>query len=734
MQNSSATQEQPKAPNSCCAGKGLLAAAAVFAVVTPVFLWPSLLPWTLFRHVPTLDSALSASILGHVGRSITQGGRGFWDFGIYFPLKDMLCLSDPMITPSVLFAPLVRPLGAVACYNLYIYFAWYVTALGSWAYLRNLGLSFSCAFLGAFIVTFSPARLWHTGGHMHLFLQAGFPLVLLALDRACTSRRGQLWIAVFGLSLLAQIFAGFYILVIFAVWFLFMGPATLYLATRESEGALGGFVKRHGLHFAAWFVLSMVLLAPVVSHFHKFGEGYPELLPEKIALLSANWGSYFILPSDPERLLTLPGLAYALGTSPGMSSENTLYVGLTPTILAIAALALGVRKLRGSRGLNPRGFVYGAALLATAITFLLLSFGPFLILHDGQRIKVPYYYLYAWVDSIRFFRAPARFGLGVQIPLGIAAAFGLGLLQEYYRAQRRARMAAILPYACVALVMIEYFSLVSMPKIDCTPDAFTRMLLSEPEKKPFVPVPFDQESGMAQFSQHNVPMADGYSGYGPAWRGAELEFFQREFPSTHSLFLLERWGIRRVFVSKNALPSQISGAREWPNLKQVWSDSSAGVLYEYTGNFREFEDFLARSRGDSHANDMPHSLDLLSGRRVSGPPEVDCRNSPIITTAYTVLHLRVKLVKPLQIREVCAMTWSCGDGQEGQEGRNVVLFVVRADGKPHELTIPLGSQIQWVTSKPVTHVSFRFGNQQGGSVSVERAALEIAPVEWKLEP
>jgi hypothetical protein len=146
----------------------------------------------------------------------------------------------------------------------------------------------------------------------------------------------------------------------------------------------------------------------------------------------------------------------------------------------------------------------------------------------------------------------------------------------------------------------------------------------------------------------------------------------------------------------------------------------------------EFDDFLSRSRADSHANSLPQILDLLAESRTRDSFEFDRRKTPVIPTTYSVLNLRVTLKKPIQLREVCAVTWTCSDSGPSRDSKNIVLFVVRADGKPHNVTIPLGSQIQWVTSGPVTHIGFKFGNQQGGSISLERASFVKAPVEWKL--
>src|SRR5688572_26354204 len=154
-----------------------------YIVTTVLFLQHVVLPWRMFVQPKNMDSLLMAGIAEHTSHSLFGDGT-FWNFGIFYPLKDTLCLSEPMLLPAITLAPLYPLFGATFTRNVYYYLCCFTVAIATWAYLRHRGYAFAVCLWAGCIAAYSPGRTWHTYGHDHLLFQAGFPLILLAVERA----------------------------------------------------------------------------------------------------------------------------------------------------------------------------------------------------------------------------------------------------------------------------------------------------------------------------------------------------------------------------------------------------------------------------------------------------------------------------------------------------------------------------------------------------------------------
>ena len=97
------------------------------AALTIAHLWPVVSPAEFASRIQTRDSALCVLIMSHIAR-VLCGRAGLWDIGIFHPLQDTLCLSEPMLTQGVLLAPVTWLFGPAAAHNAWLYVCWFASA------------------------------------------------------------------------------------------------------------------------------------------------------------------------------------------------------------------------------------------------------------------------------------------------------------------------------------------------------------------------------------------------------------------------------------------------------------------------------------------------------------------------------------------------------------------------------------------------------------------------------
>jgi hypothetical protein len=82
-----------------------------------------------------------------------------------------------------------------------------------------------------------------------------------------------------------------------------------------------------------------------------------------------------------------------------------------------------------------------------------------------------------------------------------------------------------------------------------------------------------------------------------------------------------------------------------------------------------------------------------------------------------------------RLREPAAIYWSTADAPDYDEVRTC-KFVVPADGFAHELVVPVGENLAWLTGKPVLKLRMDLTARLRDILTVESIAFERAPVRW----
>lgn len=693
---------------------GWPAAIVFFAAASLACLWPVVVPWQLTTHLQTRDSALNAAIIGHF-HEFMAGRVGFWSMPIFYPEPNTLCLSEPLITAGIFTWPLAKLFGITAASNLWIYFCAFAGALAMYAYLRRRGLDVVPSLWGGFVACYTPDLLFHSYGHQQLLFQAGFPLVLLATEQMAT-RRSRWWGFLFCATIAAQILSGFYIAVLFAVWCLFLIPASFWSAAHGHTQ-----VMRHALTRQLPVVLPMLALlamifVPLVVGYSRYGKQFPQNPLPVVAWSSADWRGYLLPPTDPGANLTATGLAIMALTGPVDRKENTQFVGWVSLALLLTSPFL---MFAGSRKRDHRQSAYWTAVVTLALVSLVLSIGP--LTRGPHPARLPFAYLYAWVPAIRFLRAPARFAFILQWCIALMGAHVLNVIACRLR-PRHAIWAVAIPFAALLASIIEFFPLAAAERLAAGPSVFAAYL-RENRPGPILELPTRTDQMLVRLSQSQSPLANGYSGYAPLQREQELMYLDRNLNSPESLALLTDWGVKHLFISSEATPSQRYSVLSSGIASPIRS-SEEGVLCKLTTQTQTVRDYARSARVGRIGKEIrlisDHHLTNESAFKPTGSIhwdespgncglfELGTRSAlefrllkPIEAVTCSKLKLRIRVMNWYDLTERGTLSWVSASSPDYSPMR-AYQFCLPTDGKWHDIELDLGEFVPWLSSGTIT--------------------------------
>ena len=349
---------------------------------------------------------------------------------------------------------------------------------------RSGSALWSGAVLAGVIYAFSPFHFAHLLGHMQVFSLEFIPFYILYLllalppGDATFHRRKAVMAALFLiLAALCDWYFGLYLglfTVVYVLWLLlrrqFRWPHLAALAV------IGGLT----------LIVTGPLLAPMVIESIRYDFMKPP--PGQIVALSADVFS-FLIPSLQHPLWG-DWAASLRANLPASPSENTLYLGLIPLLLA--GYALFKRRLR-------LGF-----WAVAAVVFAIFALGPVLHL-AGRNTGIPMpYALLLRLPFIEIARTVARYDLLVMLALGVLAGGGLYLLMAHHRRRW-------LPPLVLVLVLFEFAPLPYPISLPDTP-AWYETLAAEPGSGAVLNLPmnWDRPGYLLYQTAHAKPLTAGY--------------------------------------------------------------------------------------------------------------------------------------------------------------------------------------------------------------------------------
>jgi interleukin-like EMT inducer protein len=553
----------------------LLAVYGTFVLLVCLYTWPLVLhPGDQLR--PYFDVHYFVWVLGWLSRRSLEAPALLFDANIFYPHGLSLAYSEPMLLPTLTFAPIYAASGnPILAYSLTVVL---FQALAGWAAYhaaRCLTGSRLAGWVGGVVFALSPFRTSQYD-FAHMQLSFATPLAFLAFARFLERERVRdlawalffFWcqmvtVMYFGIPLslmLAGLLGGVLLLrprpTLRAATLLLVGGLVLVVALLPV--AWPYLVARSELGFERSIgdteypgrtadVLTYVDVGPD-SRFYQLADSgtrqglFPGFTAVLLALLA------FALPSRsaPQRLppvgavarrvvggalaATLAAVAVFLATGGGTLGIASLRLRMTELDRPVVALlVLGAAWLAlegwawaragGERALTPREWAPLLALLA--LVFVLLSLGPVIRLH-GRPVGVG---LYAWLYDVfvplRAMRVPIRIGFAAMFLVGLLAAFGLAALQARLAATRLAPALAVVPL----LLLVEYLPrplLYEVIRWDDPPPVY-RWLARQPGDFAILEWPSYLEFPDATYGMwtllHGKRLVNGSSGFDPAFTG-----------------------------------------------------------------------------------------------------------------------------------------------------------------------------------------------------------------------
>jgi len=555
-------------------------AALVFALLAIVHTWPLVTePGTLSRN-DNGDAQLNEWILAWVAHQLPRHPLQLFQGNIFYPAKDVLAFSEPLIVPALMVAPALW-LGAspVLAMNLAMLIGFALTGLATYAltyaWTRDRLAAMTAGSLFAFN-THTLTRLPHVQA-LHAY---GMPLSLLLADRLI-AQPGPATAMLLGACMAMMAYTSGY----FVVFATVMIAVVLLVRTADW---IGRFFRVAGM-FGLAAITAGVLALPLLIPYRRVAVNQHMVRPlAEASLYSATFTGY----------LAASGRVHFETWSAGFFANpvDTFFPGGIAVLLSLLAI------WHALRGRDNRLRV--ATVFAIGLTGFVLSLGP----------KTPLYaWLYAAFPPMQGLRAAARFGGLFLLAIALLAGLGLARLRQGYGGQADLRQgyggqagvrqnnggqpgskrwATAVAIAAVFLVNLEalrapfeYRRWGGIPEI-------YKLLASEPgqvvlAEMPFYPpnAVFENAEYVLNSTAHWRPLMNGYSGYTPttyrevAWL---IWYFPdaRAFPPmiangvTHIMFHPHRWG--------REAPQTIEIISKRPDLELMAVDEKTGIrLYRY---------------------------------------------------------------------------------------------------------------------------------------------------------
>jgi len=491
----------------CGSARRLGVQAIVLAVVLAAA--AVVLTWPLFRHPATTvleakslygpaatliqrDINLTLWVLAWDTHALLSDPGRLFHANALWPAPYTLALSEHMLGNVPVFAPIYMLTGnPVLAHQVTLLATFVVAGLTMAAWVLYWTGDRASAAAAAFLFAFAPYRLWQLGS-LHVISIHWLPLILLGVDASVHGRAPR-----------AGPLAVFCALLLSAACSYYVGYAAFLLAAVYLGS--GAMARGRSARRAVGVIAGVTLLAAVAMA----ALSVPYLRLRQLGILPDHAQSGFV---------SLAFLA-ALRDGIGGTVWRFLHPGEEgiPLYLGAAVLPLAAAGTVAHRG-HPR-----AALLLTAILGFVLSLGPTMATPLGM-VPLPYRWLASVVPGFDAMRVPQRFAALVTLASVALAALGLAACRRWLAGRGWARIAALLPLATVAASWLDVrppsIAARPMPVDEAVPAAY-RWLAEHGAGKPLIELPasagapYRQSLSMYFSTFHWLPLANGYTPYGP---------------------------------------------------------------------------------------------------------------------------------------------------------------------------------------------------------------------------
>jgi len=541
-------------------------AAALCLLLAVIHTWPlATSPGTLSRN-DNADAELNEWILAWVAHQLPRSPAHLFDSNIFYPERDTLAFSEPLIAPALMGAPL-QWLGAspVFTFNIVLLLGFALTAWAGytvafeWTGDRAAGMLAGSMFA---FNTHTMTRLAHVQG-IHAW---GLPLALLSADRLLVRARWRdaAWLA---LWMTAMAYTSGYLIVFAAVM------VGVILVARIAD-----WWPRPGrtvMLFGAATAMAAIAVIPVYLPYRRVA---------KLGLVRS-------IESVSDFSATLTGYLAAAGTIHFNTWSGPLWKnpvdGFFPgfVVIVLATFAM-YRATVGRADDNATATQISHSLTRRRVVMLVAIAVIGMVLSLGTRTPV-YGWLYHVFPPMQGLRAAARFGNLFLLGMAVLSAFGIAAL----RRRLHGRAALAVGIGLVALANLESLRApLHYTRFDGIPAIYS-LLAEEPTRVVLVEVPFYPPNGVFQNGRyvlnstaHWRRLMNGYSGYTPgAYREYAASFWY--FPQPHAIQEMRKAGVTHVMVHPDRFGTEAEIAKMWqdvaasPYLERIASTPNGPTLY-----------------------------------------------------------------------------------------------------------------------------------------------------------
>lgn len=467
------------------------------------------------------DPLFSIWRLAWVRQQLTGDPRPLFDANIFHPSTLSLTRSDAILLPGLAASPLFAAgLSPAVIYNLLMLSAFALSGVAASLLTWRLTRSASAALVAGVLYALYPYRLEHYS-HLELQMTMWMPLTLWWLHRFAERWRTRDALGA-ALCLAAQAYSSMY----YGALFVFYAAVVMGVVARAARPGWRRLVVPAGLAAVVTIALVAPLARPYVAAHAANGERPPWAVDAFSATASDYLRPHFRVATWAGRLL------------PDDRPERSLFPGLTPVVLSVAALIPPVGTVR---------LAYAA--------------GAFVAFDLSRGMKGALYpYLYEWCPPVRGLRSPARIAIVLAISLVVLA--GWGVKRVLARVQRPAWRALALA-GIVAAILIDLRPALGLVPVWPEPPSIYRHVAGQPgvvlAEFPFentTSEPIVNELPFMYFSiWHWQPMVNGYSGFQPEDHEALVEV-ERDFPSAPALAALRARGVTHVTANCALMPDR----------------------------------------------------------------------------------------------------------------------------------------------------------------------------------
>ena len=507
--------------------------ALVCALLAVVHTWPlATAPATLSRN-DNGDAQLNEWIMAWVAHQLPRAPAQLFQGNIFYPSKDTLAFSEPLIVPAILGAPLAWLGGSpVLVFNLMVLAGFALSAFAGYAVVftwtgdRMAGLLAGAAFA---FNTHTLTRLAHVQG-LHIY---GLPLALIAIDRllAAGRTRDAWWLALW-MTMMA--YSSGYVLVFGAIM---IGVAVL---TRAPDWLPRAPAVAGRLALAA--AVSALAILPLAIPYRRAAsdQGMVRSL-ETVGEFSATAKGY----------LASAGTIHISTWSARFFKEpvESFFPGFVVLGLALVAVWTAVPWRRRDAAFTAPDTSRPAPLMRRRVIMLLAIAAIGFLLSLGTQTPL-YGWIYQVFPPMRGLRAAARFGNLFLLGMAVLAGLGLAALRRTRPGSARMTALAMALLAAVNLEALrapfEYRRFEGVPRLYA-------LLVSEPQVV-LAEVPFYRPQDVfanAEYvlnsTAHWRPLMNGYSGYIPASYAEYARTFWY-FPRAEAVEAMRGAGVTHVMV------------------------------------------------------------------------------------------------------------------------------------------------------------------------------------------